>query len=71
MHVMLHLTSYFFDFRIFSFLSGTNGSSSSADNEIGEREKLLQNLDFCVDKIANIFNLRQVVEECEQVKTLQ
>jgi len=59
-----YLKTYFFP-RIFSFFAGTNGSTTSNDSEISEREKLLQNLDFCVDRISDIFNLRQIVEEYE------
>ena len=47
-------------------MAGTNGSTTSNDSEISEREKLLQNLDFCVDRISDIFNLRQIVEEYEE-----
>ncbi len=47
-------------------MAGTNGSTTSNDSEISEREKLLQNLDFCVDRISDLFNLRQIVEEYEE-----
>ena len=45
--------------------SGAGESNSSVDSELVQREKLLQNLDFCVDKISDIFGLGQVVEDVE------
>ena len=59
-----HLRRHFF-FRFFSLFSGSSDSTSSVDTELLEREKLLQNLDFCVDKIGDIFGLGQVVEDVE------
>ena len=47
-------------------LAGSDGrNTSSVDADVAEREKLLQNLDFCVNKMAEMFNLRQIVEEIE------
>jgi hypothetical protein len=42
-------------------LGGTNDNTSSVDTELTEREKLIQNLDFCVDKVSvNVIDLKSM-----------
>lgn len=53
-------------YRVFSFLAGTSGTAPSVDAEIVEREKVLQNLEFCVEKIGDIFNLNQIADDYRQ-----
>jgi hypothetical protein len=47
-------------------LAGTSGTAPSVDAEIVEREKVLQNLEFCVEKIGDIFNLNQIADDYRQ-----
>ncbi len=47
-------------------MAGTSGTAPSVDAEIVEREKVLQNLEFCVEKIGDIFNLNQIADDYRQ-----
>jgi hypothetical protein len=53
-------------FRFFTSLLGTKGNGAAPDSDVSESEKLVQNLEFCVDRICDIFGLRQVVQDFDE-----
>ena len=47
-------------------MAGTSGSTPSVDAELVDREKVLQNLEFSIQKICEIFNLNQIADDYRQ-----
>lgn len=46
--------------KIFKLIFGKPKSDATEELEIGERTKTLQNLEFAIEKIANVFQVREL-----------